>query len=195
MALIYNYYEVELGREASAHAELFKHLRQALGDHLVAAFSPSLGYATNQALVLTDDVASAGAVGAAPGVVASHRFVLTATTRPTPGARPKPGGIYVHRWLTIDGGAVDEFVALSNEAWLGFEGGFDTDVFGLFTAEASPEDLARGERRMLLMTHYRDFAVWQASRQPDPKTARAFARRRELTRVALPRACVLAPAS
>src|SRR6185437_5841382 len=115
---------------------------------------------------------------------------LAATTRPTAGARPKTDGIHVHRWLTIDGGAVDEFVALSNEAWVGFEGGFDTDVFGLFEAEASAEDLRRGERRMLLMTHYRDFAVWEMSRKPDPKTSRAFARRRELTRVALPRACV-----
>ena len=63
-------------------------------------------------------------------------------------------------------------------------------MFGLFVAEASAQDKRQGERRMLLMTHYKDFAVWQASRTPDPKTAKAFARRRELTRVALPRACV-----
>jgi hypothetical protein len=190
MALSYNYYEVELGRAPTAQRALCDHLQQALGDHLVAVFSPSLGYATNQALVLTDDAATGGAVTKAPGVVSAQLCRLSATTRPMPGARPKTEGIYVHRWLTIDGGAVDEFVALSSEAWVGFEGGFDTDVFGLFVAEASAQDRKQGERRMLLMTHYRDFATWEASRKPDPKTAKAFARRRELTRVALPRACM-----
>jgi len=188
--LNYNYYEVEVGREATAHRALLTHLSQALGDHLVAVFSPSLGYATNQALVLTDDAATAGAVAKAPGVVSAQHHLLTATARPAAGATPKTDGIYVHRWLTIDGGAVDEFVALSQEAWVGFEGGFDTDIFGLFVAEASAHDRQASERRMLLMTHYRDFAVWEASRKPDPRTAKAFARRRELTRVALPRACV-----
>ena len=187
----YNYYEVTVGREPSAQARLRDHLRQALGDHLVAVFSPSLGYATDQALVLTDAAATVGAVAGAPGVRSAAHEVLAPTTRPVAGARPKPGGIYVHRWLTIDAGAVDEFVSLSNAAWVGFEGGFDTDVFGLFTAEASAQDRQAGERRMLLMTHYRDFATWEASRKPDAATAKAFARRRELTRVALPRACIL----
>jgi hypothetical protein len=189
--LRFNYYEVVLGREATAQRALNDHVRASLGDHLVAVFAPSLGYATNQALVLTDDAATLGAVKVAPGVVSVDHHQLTATTRPTTAAaRPKTDGIYVHRWFTIDGGAVDEVVALSNEAWVGFEGGFDSDVFGLFVVDASPEDVREGARRMLLMTHYRDFATWEASRKPDPKTARAFARRRELTRVMLPRACV-----
>jgi len=189
--LKFSYYEVVVERGPSAHRALMGHLQQALGDHLVAVFAPSLGYATNQALVLTDDAATAGAVQKAPGVVSAQHHGVTATTRPTTTAsRPKTDGIYVHRWFTIDAGAVDEFVALSNEAWVGFEGGFDSDVFGLFVADASPQDKREGARRMLLMTHYRDFATWEASRRPDAKTARAFARRQELTRVALPRACV-----
>src|SRR5262249_34990403 len=158
---------------------------------LVAVFSPSLGYATDQAMVLTDDAATAGAVTKAPGVVSAQHHGLTATTRPTTvSARPKTDGIYVHRWFTIDGGTVGAVVVVSTEAWVGFEGGFDSAVFGLFVADASPADVRQGERRMLLMTHYRDFATWEASRKPDAKTARAFARRQELTRVALPRACV-----
>lgn len=187
----YNYFEVEVGREPTAHRALFDHLRKGLGDHLIAVFAPSLGYATNQALVLTDDAETKGAVMVGPGVTSIQHEKLMATTRPTPGAKPKAGGIYVHRWLTIDGGSVEEFVRLSDEAWVGFEGGFDTDVFGLFVAEASAKDQKHGERRMLLMTHYRNFAEWEASRKPDPKTAAAFARRRELTRVALPRACTV----
>lgn len=178
-------------RAASGQRALFDHLEQALGDHAVAVFSPSLGYATNQALVLTDAAATAGAVMKAPGVVSAKHDVLTPTSRPAAGDRPGAGGIYVHRWLTIDGGAVEEFVALSNAAWVGFEGGFDTDVYGLFVAEASAQDRKAGERRMLLMTHYRDFGVWENSRKPDPATASAFARRNVLTRIALPRACIL----
>src|SRR3954470_19673344 len=167
--LKFSYYEVTIERGAAGeapvlwqpHRALRDHVQQALGDHLVAVFAPSLGYATNQALVLTDGAATAGAVLKAPGVVSAQHHGLTATTRPTAGARPKTDGIYVHRWFTIDGGAVDEFVALSNEAWVGFEGGFDSDVFGLFVADASPDDVRQGARQMLLMTHYRDFSVWE----------------------------------
>src|SRR4051794_17634620 len=100
-AMAYNYFEVELGRQATAQRALCDHLQQALGDHLVAVFSPSLGYATNQALVLTDNTATAGAVKASPGVVSAQLQRLSATTRPSAGARPKTDGIYVHRWLTI----------------------------------------------------------------------------------------------
>ncbi|HEY0438339.1 MAG TPA: hypothetical protein VGC92_16980, partial [Phenylobacterium sp.] len=195
MTLKYNYYEVSLGREFTAQRALRDHVQQALGDHLVAVFAPSLGYATNQALVLTDDAATAGAVLKAPGVVSGQHHVLSATTRPTAAARPRTDGIYVHRWLTVEGGAVDEVVALSNQAWPGFERDFEAQVFGLFLADASPEDQRQGARRLLLMTHYRDFSVWEASRRPDPKTSEAFARREALTRVALPRACVAMPRS
>src|SRR5689334_8406887 len=171
--LKFNYYEATVGRGAGGEASapsaappqraLRDHLQQALGDHLVAVFPPPLRYATDQPLVLTDDAATAGAVLKAPRVVSGEHHGLTATARPTTAAaRPKTDGIYVHRWFTIDAEEVDEFVALSNEAWVGFEGGFDSDVFGLFVADASPDDKREGARRMLLMTHYRDFATWEA---------------------------------
>ena len=51
------------------------------------------------------------------------------------------GGIYVHNWFTVDGSGFDEFVKLSGAAWPDFEAKFDARIFGLFAAEASPDDL------------------------------------------------------
>ena len=104
-------------------------------------------------------------------------------------------GVYVHNWFTIDAAGFDEFVKLSGEAWPDFEGHFETKIFGLFAAEPSKDDLMEGARRLLLMTGYRDLNEWQKSRNPAETARAAFARRRELTRVSLARACVLVPAA
>jgi hypothetical protein len=100
------------------------------------------------------------------------------------------GGVYVHNWFTIDGAGFDEFVKLSGDAWLDFESKFDARIFGLFGAEASPDDLHQGQRRLLLMTRYKDLGEWQRSRDPTTEAMKIFARRRELTRVSLARSCV-----
>jgi len=52
---------------------------------------------------------------------------------------------------------------------------------------------ADGSRRLLLMTRYRDLGEWQKSRDPTTEAMQIFLRRRELTRVSLARACLLAP--
>jgi len=191
----YNYYELRLNRERTAQKALADHIHGHLGSQAVAVFSPLLGFASNQALVLTEANAASEAVMRAPGVVSAERHPLTATIRPASGARPQAMGVYVHNWFTIDAAGFDEFVRLSGEAWPDFEGHFDTKVFGLFAAQPSKDDLMEGARRLLLMTGYRDLAEWQKSRNPAETARAAFARRRELTRVSLARACVLAPAS
>lgn len=191
--MTYSYYELRLNRERSAQAALAKHVYETLGERVVAVFSPLLGFASNQALVLTDAAAPAEAVMRAPGVVSAERHALTATIRPAEGARPTALGVYVHNWFTIDAAAFDEFVRLSGEAWPDFEGHFETKVFGLFAAEPSKDDLMEGARRLLLMTGYRDLAEWQKSRNPAETARNAFLRRRELTRVSLARSCLLVP--
>ena len=191
----YSYYELRLDRERAAQAALAKHVYGALGDMAVAVFSPLLGFASNQLLVLTDAKAPSEAVVRAPGVVSIERHALTPTIRPADGARPAALGVYVHNWFTIDAAGFDEFVKLSGEAWPDFEGHFETRIFGLFAAQPSNDDLMEGARRLLLMTGYRDLAEWQKSRNPAPTARAAFARRRELTRVSLARACVLVAAS
>ena len=184
----YDYFQLTLGRERTAQKVLADHLYGSAG--VQAVFAPLLGFASDQALVL----AAAGArVSFTPGVSASDRVRLTPTLRPIDEAPPQPGGIYVHNWFTIDGGAVDEFVRLSGEAWPDFEARFETKIFGLFLAEEDEADREAGARRLLLMTRYRDLGEWQVSRDPTTDAMAVFLRRRELTRVSLARACVLMP--
>ena len=191
----YSYYELRLNRERTAQAALAKHVHGALDDKAVAVFSPLLGFASNQALVLTDAAAPAEAVMRAPGVVSAERHALSPTIRPADGAKPAAMGVYVHNWFTIDAAGFEEFVKLSGEAWPDFEGHFETRIFGLFAAEPSHQDAETGARRLLLMTRYRDLAEWQKSRDPTSEAMKSFAKRRELTRVSLARACVLMPRS
>lgn len=186
----YDYFQVTLGRERTAQKALADHLHADANTR--AVFAPLLGFASDQALVLT----AAGAdLAGAPGVVASERHRLSPTLRPTEEAPPLAGGIYVHNWFTIDGEAVDEFVRLSGVAWPDFEARFETKIFGLFLAQESDADRAAGQRRLLLMTRYRDLGEWQASRDPTTDAMQVFLRRRELTRVSLARACILMPRS
>jgi hypothetical protein len=193
--LNYNYYDLRLGRDRAAQKSLADHVVTTLGPAAVAVFAPLLGFASNQALVLTEGSAPTEAIMRAPGVISAERHRLTPTLRPKDGARPPAGGIYVHNWFTIDATGFDEFVKLSGEAWPDFEAHFETRIFGLFAAEPSKDDLMEGARRLLLMTGYRDLGEWQKSRNPAEAARNAFARRRDLTRVSLARACVLVPAS
>lgn len=189
--MAYDYFSLTLGRERTAQKALSDHLRGAMGSELVAVFAPVLGFASNTALVLVKGEGGAGAAGSAPGVLASEHHSLTPTLRPMDDAPPLAGGIYVHNWFTIDGDAVDEFVGLSGEAWPDFETRFEAKIFGLFLAAESAADRADGARRLLLMTRYRDLGEWQTSRDPTSAAMQVFARRRQLTRVSLARACQL----
>jgi hypothetical protein len=189
--LNYSYYELRLNRDRTTQRALADHVHTTLGAKAVAVFAPLLGFASNQALVLTDATAPSEAVMRAPGVVSVERHSLTPTIRPADGARPAAMGIYVHNWFTIDATGFDEFVKLSGEAWPDFEGHFETKIFGLFAAQPSKDDLMEGARRLLLMTGYRDLNEWQKSRNPAETARAAFARRRDLTPVSLARACVL----
>jgi hypothetical protein len=168
-------------------------VRSALGPAAIGVFAPLLGFASNQALVLTDASAPVEAVMRSPGVVSAERHRLTPTIRPKDGATPLPGGIYVHNWFNVDAQAFDEFVKLSGDAWPDFETRFEARIFGLFAADPSKDDLLEGARRLLLMTRYTDLGEWQKSRDPASEAMKVFVRRRELTRVSLARACVLVP--
>ena len=193
--MVYQYFELHLGRERTAQQALAKTIHGALGDRVAAVFAPLLGFASDQALVLVGGEAQADVVLKSAGVISAQRHRLTPTIRPKAGAQPMAGGVYVHNWFTIDATGFDEFVKLSGDAWPDFETRFDARIFGLFVAETSPDDLQQGQRRLLLMTRYRDLGEWQTSRDPTTDAMKIFARRRELTRVSLARACVLMPRS
>jgi len=191
MPMDYNYYELRLSRRPAVQRSIADHVYKSLGDQAIGVFSPLLGFASNQSLVLTDAKAPSEAVMGAPGVVSAERHSLTPTLRPRDGARPPAGGIYVHNWFTVDAEGFDEFVKLSGEAWPDFEARFATKIFGLFALRPSKDDLLEGARRLLLMTGYRDLGEWQKSRDPTSSAMKVFARRGEVTRVSLARACIL----
>ncbi|HSV04638.1 MAG TPA: hypothetical protein VLI41_15690 [Phenylobacterium sp.] len=191
--MIYHYYELRLGRERKAQRVLADQVYSTGGPGILGVFTPLLGFASDEALVLTDDRASPDAVLKGSGVVAAERHRMSPTLRPHQEARPDPGGIYVHNWFNVDAEGFDEFLRLSGAAWADFEAGFDARIYGLFAIEPTVSEKADGSRRLLLMTRYRDLGEWQKSRDPTTEAMQIFRRRRELTRVSLARACLLAP--
>lgn len=107
-------------------------------------------------------------------------LILSPTVRPIEFAERTRAGVYVFRWFALSEDKIAEVVALSNEAWESFEGGFDTEVQGLFTVSG-------GSRYgMVLVTWYKDLNVWQASREPAPQARKNFLARQALLTSARP---------
>jgi len=177
---------------ARAYAE---HVRRrtaslaAAGGEVVGFFTPQLGWVGRQTALLVRW--SPEAKGRDREVVAlmrdktvrsGQRAGLSATMRPAVTDRPRAGGIYVHRWFVVETKSVPEFLTLSSEGWRDFEARFDTQIFGLFTAERSANDRQSGVTRLLLITRYGSHGVWEASRDPSTAAMAAFAKRQALTR-------------
>ena len=189
MTTHYDYLSLTLARGAAAWSDFARQVREtaapaarAAGGAVVGLFQGQLGFASDEAVLLLRGSDGGQDWARAPGVAAVTRETLTPTVRPADDAVLKPGGIYVHRWFTVDGAAVAEFIALSNQAWEGFEGGFDTQIFGLFAAAPSDEDRRAGAGRLLLLTWYASHGVWEASRSQTRDPAGLFVRRDKLTR-------------
>jgi hypothetical protein len=119
---------------------------------------------------------------AANSLSLQESYQLTPTVRPTDHTMRTREGIYVFRWLTIHNRDVDEIVKLSDEAWIPFEGSFDSEVQGLFAErDRSPE-----QGKMLLLTWYRDLSIWEASRRPPEEARERFMKRHQMTIETLP---------
>jgi hypothetical protein len=204
MAAAYDYLTMALGRGRAAW-QAFATYANGPGDEAVARvggefvglFAPQLGFASNEAAVLVrwpiGERGPTSALAGANGVVGCHVDALTPTLRPRVGQELRSGGIYVHRWFVVDGERVADFVELSGQAWGGFEGAYDTEIFGLFTATPTPEDEAKGQGRLLLLTWYASHGVWEASREQAADPQSLFARRHELTRSTIGRSSLLIP--
>jgi hypothetical protein len=193
MSAVYDYLTVTLGRGRAAWQAFAAQLNGAGaagiaqgGGEIVGLFAPQLGFASNEAVVLvrwpTGERGSTGALTETEGVVASTVDALTPTLRPREGQALRDGGIYVHRWFVVDAESIADFVDLSGRAWGGFENAYDTEIFGLFAAAATAEDLASGQQRLLLLTWYASHEVWEASREQAADPESLFAKRHGLTR-------------
>lgn len=199
MAIAYDYFTYALPRGRAGWTEFASYASNTIapalssGIELLGLFSPQLGFASNEAVVLVRRASSASV----PNILLEPaKATLTTHDRLHPTVRPgdndglKQGGIYVHRWFRIDGERVDDFVDLSNRAWGGFEGAYDTEIFGLFRAEPDKTDLAEGAARLLLLTWYKNHAVWEASREQAHDTKSLFAQRHQLTRATIGKSSV-----
>jgi hypothetical protein len=164
---------------------------KASGGEMLGLFQGQLGFASNEAIVLLRWPSATRdhlrELDQAPGVVTMHPEQLTPTVRPADDKALKRGGIYVHRWFTVDGDSVADFVSLSNRAWQTFEGSYETEIFGLFTAETTAADLREGAGRLLLLTYYASHGVWENSREQTTDPAGLFVKRHALTRTTIGR--------
>jgi hypothetical protein len=188
----YEYAELILERGAAGHLALSKALAErARAAPAIGQFSPQLGFASNEAVVILRGTGLATILPAGAPIVSRELTLLTPTIRPRETETLAPGGIYVHRWFTIDGSAMDEFVSLSGRAWPDFERLFDARIFGLFSAQESEQDRRQTARRMLLLTRYGGHDVWERSRDPSTDAMQIFLERQRLTRTTVARSSLL----
>ena len=101
-------FELKRGREAwaSFSADLREKTVAALareGGEMCGLFAPQLGFASNEAVALVRGSPDAQSAFASDAIVHVQKDRLSPTVRPLDGQRLKEGGIYVHRWFTIDG--------------------------------------------------------------------------------------------
>jgi hypothetical protein len=141
-------------------------------------FPGLFGLGTNEVYWLANDAALTAIQNTELQVL--QRLTLRPTVRPKSFVPRDQPGVYVFRWFEVSEAKIDEVVRLSNEAWESFEGGFDTEVQGLFTVDG------QSPYSMVLVTWYKDLAVWQASREPAPEARQNFAARQALLDSARP---------
>lgn len=135
-------------------------------------FVPQIGDTSDSLVLIT------AADGVPQGVDARVHAVdrIVATVRPTAtDPLAADDGVYAHRWFDIDPADWDEFLALSEGAWPGFEGANPgVRIHGFFRS---------GDDRVLLVTRYPSLAAWETSRNASDDAGGAnFRRRHQLTR-------------
>jgi hypothetical protein len=161
----------------------------AAGGEVLGLFTPQIGWVARQAALLVRWGPEAkGRDGQVSGlmhgktVTFGQREKLAATSRPTMTDKPRPGGVHVHRRFVVENRNLPEFLALSQEGWRDFETRFEANIFGLFTADRTPNDMGQGVTRLLLITRYKDHGVWEKSRDPTTAAMAAFQRRSAITK-------------
>ncbi len=172
-------YEVLTMQRVADLALLTTHFERSGVPHALFSGAGALGFSSNEAVVLSDPDGPDLVFGA-KGLAARSADKISAVARGA--GRVKTSGIYVHRWFTIDHGAENDFVALSQGAWPAFERDYDTTIFGLFAADRSARDMEEGATRMLLLTHYASHDVWEQSRNPKQEAFDNFRKRHAITR-------------
>jgi hypothetical protein len=183
----FDYVMLTLARGAPARRAFAQRVRAAaLTTHgrRAGLFVAQLGWEAAEAALLAErgrEDAALDALLAAPEVTSSVAHTLRPTVRPQADAALEPGGIYVHRWFEVNRASVAEFIDLSTQAWPGFEGLFDAQIFGLFEVTSEWDGSPADAHHLLLVTRYASHGVWEDSRDPTTEAMQTFARRAQLT--------------
>lgn len=163
----------------------------ASGYSLYGIFFGLFGLASNELYLMAireEDGSFQNGITPLTRLIPEHDFILRESYQLSPTVRPVDhtprtrGGIYVFRWFDVFNHDVEEIVKLSDEAWITFEGGFDSEVQGLF----AERDRTREKGKMLLLTWYRDLSVWEVSRRPPEEARERFQKRHKITIETLP---------
>jgi hypothetical protein len=204
MTPIYQYTTLRLARGRNVATRVASHLVGEGGTRLAEAggslyglWAGQLGFSSDEAVLITvwpdERTARLNAeahVSGSAAVVDATSECLVPTLRPKDPTPPTGPGMFVLRWFDIEADALPEVIRLSGEAWETFEKIYDARIFGLFRAsQAEP-----GHARLLLITRYASYAVWEDSRSgDDPDAWKRFIRRHELTYSTVGRSAVLVP--
>jgi hypothetical protein len=169
-------------------AALSERLREVPGGRLFGLWRAQIGPSMNlvtRASLWPDEPPPTPEAGD-PDVAALRTRVLAILTRGQTPPDPARGGIVTHRWFILPAERVAEMVAITTEAWVGFEGDTGSEPLGLWQDRASSEPA-----HVLLMTWYPSLEAWERSRfwQAAPgsenqaqraKWGALFARRRDM---------------
>ncbi len=138
------------------------------GGHVCGVWRGQIGLGLFEGIWVTawPDEAALGrfepeAFAAVPGVRRSSMERFAPTVRPAEPLRPRPDGVFAFRLAEVRADDVEEFVALSAQAWPVFEGSYDARVQGLWRSL----DVAAPEARMWLCTRYASLGEWERSRE------------------------------
>lgn len=190
----YDYRDIQVAprswrRILQAHGAVVAAIEEQ-GGVALGLFGPQIGMASDAGILISawpidGKCLAAEALEILDDVLNSDGQPMTATARPAEPSQLPSGGVYAHRRFTIDANREDEFVELSDTAWLSFEATFDVRGAGLWRIEGDGQSGAE-EAEMLLLTRYADLATWEASRRAGEQTrsrdaAERFTRRRDLT--------------
>jgi hypothetical protein len=143
------------------------------GGTLFGIWRSQIGRPRDEVTAITswrDDVAADAAVAAAEDWLAGHASieahesrVMTPTLRPKNATPPERQGNYAFRYFTTPQQNFEEFLALCEAAWPGFEAAYDSQVIGLWRFS---DATAEGAIDTLLLTRRPDLAMWERSKLP-----------------------------
>ena len=168
------------------------------GGVLFGAFRSQIGAPRDEVNVITAWPDGGGAVSASQAealllegvadVREAESLAMTPTLRPVSVEPPRRQGNFAFRWFETPARHWDEFLALCEGAWPGFESSYDSQVIGLWRLEgvasvgagAGPDAPVRS----LLLTRRPDLAMWERSKLPanaeEAEVRRKLSRRYDL---------------